>query len=112
MVLARIKRKAAVATAVAVSGMTLATMSPATASAATDAVPSCVETSVVPEVFGNMLVYITNNCENTQRVKPTFQWVSESGPQVQCYDLQPGQEVLQAVRPGAPFNKFLGLVSC
>ncbi|MGW1292158.1 hypothetical protein [Streptomyces sp. NPDC002533] len=112
MVLARIKRKAAVATAVAVSGMTLAAMSPATASAAADAVPSCVRTSVIPEVFGAMGVVITNDCGDVQRVKPTFAVAYPSGPQPECHVLEPGQEATQWVRPGAPFNQFLGLVGC
>ncbi|WGP12958.1 hypothetical protein [Streptomyces sp. SH5] len=111
MVLAKIKRKAAVATAVAVSGMTLAAISPAPASAAAASVPSCVTTIVMPEVFGSMGVAITNNCESVQRVKPTFQSVIDSS-QIRCDTLQPGQEVTQWVRPAAPFNKFLGLVSC
>ncbi|MFD4237748.1 hypothetical protein [Streptomyces sp. NPDC058542] len=112
MVLAKVKRKAAVAMAVAVSGMTLAALSPASASAAAVAVPSCVKTVVIPEVFGHMGVEITNDCGNAQRVKATFQVTSPSGPQPECHALQPGQEVTQWVKPAAPFNTFLGLVSC
>ncbi|MYT82623.1 hypothetical protein GTY69_34105 [Streptomyces sp. SID8364] len=112
MVLAKIRRKVAVATAVAVSGMTLAAVSPASASAAEAAVPNCVTAVVIPEVFGHMGVEITHACGAPQRVRATFQVTSPSGPQPACHVLQPGQEVTQWVKPAAPFNAFLGLVDC